>query len=38
MPFFFVIVCFEKCAKMPTFIVCFEKQPKNAKKNAKKKR
>ena len=28
MPFFFVIFCFEKCAKMPIFIVFFEKQPK----------
>ena len=35
---FFVIFCFEKCAKMPIFIVFFEKQPKNAKKIAKKKR
>ena len=26
--------CFEKCAKMPIFIVFFEKQPKNAKKKA----
>ena len=34
---FFVIFCFEKCAKMPIFIVFFEKQPKNAKKNAQKK-
>ena len=32
----FVIVCFEKCAKMPIFIVFFEKQPKNAKKLPKK--
>ena len=33
---FFVIFCFEKCAKMPICIVFFEKQPKNAQKNAKK--
>ena len=36
MPFFFVIFCFEKCGKMPIFIVLFEKQPKNAKKMPKK--
>ena len=34
---FFVIFCFEKCAKMPIFIVFFEKQPKNCPKNCKKK-
>ena len=33
---FFVIFCFEKCAKMPSFIVFFEKQPKNAKKSPQK--
>ena len=32
MPFFFVIFCFEKCAKMPIVIVFFEKQPKMQKK------
>ena len=34
---FFVIFCFEKCAKMPIFIVFFEKQPKNCQKNCQKK-
>ena len=34
---FFVIFCFEKCAKMPIFIVFFEKQPKNCPKNCQKK-
>ena len=29
---FFVIFCFEKCAKMPIVLCFFEKQPKNAKK------
>ena len=33
----FVIFCFEKCAKMPIFIVFFEKQPKNCQKNCPKK-
>ena len=37
MPFFFVIFCFEKCAKMPIFIVFFEKQPKKCKKKCPKK-
>ena len=31
---FFVILCFEKCAKMPIFIVLFEKQPKFCQKKA----
>ena len=30
---FFVIFCFEKCAKMTIFIVFFEKQPKKCQKN-----
>ena len=34
---FFVIFCFEKCAKMPSFIVFFEKQPKKCKKKCQKK-
>ena len=34
---FFVIFCFEKCAKMPIFIVFFEKQPKKCKKKCQKK-
>ena len=34
---FVVILCFEKCAKMPIFIVFFEKQPKKCKKKCQKK-
>ena len=34
---FFVSFCFEKCAKMPMFIVFFEKQPKNCQKKCPKK-
>ena len=35
---FFVIFCFEKCAKMPIFIVFFEKQPKKLPKKLPKKK